>query len=93
MSEQLTKQQQQLAESNHKLIYKFANQKNLAIDEYYDIPFYINSSQITNYDLFQKRNTIHEDNQFPILPEEIKKYYKDEAKEDTVSNFSPSSYL
>lgn len=37
MSEQLTKQQQKLAESNHKLIYKFANQRNLAIDEYYDI--------------------------------------------------------
>ena len=37
MTDQLTKKQQELIEQNHNLIYKFAYNKNLAIDEYYDI--------------------------------------------------------
>lgn len=37
MTELLTKQQQELIEQNHNLIYKFAHYKNLSIDEYYGI--------------------------------------------------------
>ena len=37
MTEPLTKKQQELIEQNHNLIYKFAYDKNLVIDEYYDI--------------------------------------------------------
>lgn len=37
MKESLTKQEQELAENNHNLIYTFANQKNLDIDNYYGI--------------------------------------------------------
>lgn len=33
----LTNEQQKLVETNHNLIYKFAHQRNLVIDEYYDI--------------------------------------------------------
>ena len=35
--EQLTKRQQELAEVNHNLLYKFASQRNLPLDDYYDI--------------------------------------------------------
>ena len=37
MESALTKQQQELVEQNHNLIYKFAHQNNLSIDDYYDI--------------------------------------------------------
>ena len=37
MGDPLTKQQQELVETNHNLIYWFANKFNLRIDEYYDI--------------------------------------------------------
>lgn len=33
----LTKEQSELAEKNHKLIYEFANRKRLLLDDYYDI--------------------------------------------------------
>lgn len=37
MSKTLNKEQQELVEKNHNLIYEFAKNKGLAIDEYYDI--------------------------------------------------------
>ena len=37
MNEPLTKEQQQLVELNHNLIYNFAKKRNLIIDDYYDI--------------------------------------------------------
>ena len=37
MKRSLTKQQQNLVEMNHNLIYGFANRNNLNIDEYYDL--------------------------------------------------------
>lgn len=37
MGETLAKQQQELVEKNHNLIYKFAHQNNLSIDDYYDV--------------------------------------------------------
>lgn len=37
MNEPLTKEQQELVEINHNLIYKFAKKRNVIIDDYYDI--------------------------------------------------------
>lgn len=37
MNEPLTKEQQNLVELNHNLIYKFAKKRNVIVDDYYDI--------------------------------------------------------
>mgnify|MGYP003296767794 CR=1 FL=1 len=37
MIKSLTEEQRKLVEENHNLIFKFANKKNISIDEYYDI--------------------------------------------------------
>lgn len=45
------------------------------VDEYFDIPFYINAEHVTDYEVFKQRN-LHKNNlSFPIKHEEIKKYY------------------
>lgn len=45
------------------------------VDEYFDIPFYINADHIKDYETFSKRNLSREDSKFPINHEEIKSYY------------------
>lgn len=45
------------------------------IDEYMDIPFYINANHISNYELFKERNLSKENSDFPISYDEIKIYY------------------
>lgn len=45
------------------------------IDEYFDIPFYINADKITDYESFREKNTSKECSKFPISTDEIKKYY------------------
>jgi len=46
------------------------------VDEYFDIPFYINANHICDYDSFKERNLSKNNNEFPINYEEIKKYYE-----------------
>ena len=48
----------------------------IKIDEYFDIPFYINAEQICDYDLFAERNLSKENSKFPIKSEEILIYYE-----------------
>lgn len=47
----------------------------IKVDEYFDIPFFINADQICNYELFKERNLSKENSKFPIDYEEIKVYY------------------
>ncbi|MBR2858208.1 hypothetical protein IKE96_03380 [bacterium] len=46
----------------------------IEIDEYLDVPFYINAEHITDYDSFSKKNLLR-DNNFPIDSDEIKAFY------------------
>lgn len=46
----------------------------IKIDEYLDVPFYINAEQISDYDSFSQRNLL-KDNKFPINSDEIKAFY------------------
>lgn len=45
------------------------------IDEYYDVPFYINAEQITDYNSFKEKNLFKNKIVFPINVNEIKRYY------------------
>lgn len=45
------------------------------IDEYFDIPFYINANHISDYSSFEERNLSKNSTEFPIKSDEIKKYY------------------
>ena len=44
------------------------------IDEYFDVPFYINANHITDYESFNQNN-LNNFNEFPISPSEIKVFY------------------
>lgn len=46
----------------------------IKVDEYLDVPFYINADHISDYDNFSKKN-LSKDNTFPINSDEIKVYY------------------
>jgi surface carbohydrate biosynthesis protein len=47
------------------------------VDEYFDIPFYINADHICDYESFKEKNLSKENNKFPIASNEIKEYYDD----------------
>ena len=53
----------------------------IKIDEYFDIPFYINADHIMDYELFCEKNLSKDNNEFPIKSDEIKNYY-DSINED-----------
>lgn len=54
------------------------------VDEYFDIPFYINADHICDYESFKERNLSKENTKFPIEHNEIKKYYDDIGEEDLI---------
>lgn len=95
MSEQLTKQQQQLAESNHKLIYKFANQKNLAIDEYYDI---LAIGLCKAAKIFDENKSKFSTIAYRCMENEVKMYWTSNTRKhivpkDMVSSYDGNDYL
>lgn len=54
------------------------------VDEYFDIPFYINADHICDYESFKKRNLSKENDKFPIAHSEMKEYYDDIGEEEFV---------
>ena len=54
------------------------------VDEYFDIPFYINADHISDYDLFKERNLSKENNNFPIAYDEMKEYYDDIGEDEYI---------
>ena len=45
------------------------------VNEYFDIPFYINADHICDYETFEQRNLSKENSKFPIEYDQIKSYY------------------
>ena len=54
------------------------------VDEYFDIPFYINADHISDYESFKERNLSKKNNKFPIAHNEIKEYYDDIGEEEFI---------
>jgi len=54
------------------------------VDEYFDIPFYINADHICDYDSFKERNLSKENNKFPIAYNDMKEYYDDIGEEEYI---------
>jgi surface carbohydrate biosynthesis protein len=54
------------------------------VDEYFDIPFYINADHICDYDSFKERNLSKENNKFPIAYNDMKEYYDDIGEDEYI---------
>ncbi|WP_405316427.1 surface carbohydrate biosynthesis protein [Methanobrevibacter sp.] len=54
------------------------------VDEYFDIPFYINADHICDYESFKERNLSKENNKFPIAYNEMKEYYDDIGEDEYI---------
>lgn len=69
----LTKQQQELVETNHKLIYKFAIKNNLPIDEYYDI---LAIGLCKAAQIFDKNNGAFSTIAYRCMANDVKNYWR-----------------
>lgn len=54
------------------------------VDEYFDIPFYINADHICDYESFKERNLSKENNKFPIAYNDMKEYYDDIGEDEYI---------